>query len=110
MSWLFLGIHKLWLIIYDSSFQLVLADDGHLHMISGSGQCRDVFHVGESSFIPLLLQPSASRQSDAYILIGTKDGSLMSVGIYNTSVERDASQSFGGTCRIGEGTHDVSSN
>ncbi|XP_064622090.1 uncharacterized protein LOC135484491 [Lineus longissimus] len=83
---------------------LVLADNGHIHMISGSGECREVFHVGESSFIPILLQPSPTRGADAHILIGTKDGSLMSVGIYNTSIERRMGQQFGG--RVAQGTHD----
>ena len=55
---------------------IVLAADGHLHLISGNADCKQTINLGEKSFVDLTVYQRENWQG---IIVLTKDGTAMSL-------------------------------
>ena len=60
--------------------QVTLADDRHIHIISGDGGCRQTFNVGELSFVSIVSHDLVSSSPGLELLVASRDGTVLCVG------------------------------
>ena len=63
-----------------SPCQVTLADDRHIHIISGDGGCRQTFNVGELSFVSIVSHDLVSSSPGLELLVASRDGTVICVG------------------------------
>lgn len=60
--------------------QVTLADDRHIHIISGEGDCRQTFNVGELSFVSIVTHDLVSSSPGLELLVASRDGTVLCIG------------------------------
>ena len=60
---------------------MILADDAHLHIVSGDGKkCRHAISLGETSLVSILSYDLVPTLPGMELLVATRDGTLMCLG------------------------------
>ncbi|KAI0227711.1 hypothetical protein LSAT2_021785 [Lamellibrachia satsuma] len=59
---------------------VTLADDRHIHVISGEGVCRQTFNVGEQSFVSIVSQELVTSSPGLELLVASRDGTVLCIG------------------------------
>ena len=59
---------------------MTLADDRHIHVISGEGVCRQTFNVGEQSFVSIVSQELVTSSPGLELLVASRDGTVLCIG------------------------------
>ena len=61
--------------------QVILAEDAHLHIVSGDGKkCRHAVSLGETSLVGVLTSDLVPSAPGLELLVATRDGTLMCLG------------------------------
>lgn len=58
-------------------FQIVLSDEGNLHIIRGDGSCHQVINIGVKSLVTLLSHDLIIQSEGLEILVATTDGDII---------------------------------
>lgn len=68
--------------------QVVLAEDGYLHVMSIDLKCKAKFPLGETTLVQLLAFDLVESSDGLEILVATNDGTLLCLGNSETPKDR----------------------
>ncbi len=63
-----------------STRQAILADDHHIHIVSGDGKCRQTLNIGQLSFVSMSAHDLVPDSPGLELLVASRDGTILCVG------------------------------